>query len=150
MSEETTDKRRVAPLPVAGLMMAEYARTAYVITPPQGVSFEQCLEPAFWAHVGERLRPFDRIEVCAVDGTYFGELLVLRSGHGFAKVQKLQYVELASSGETVGLDDFEIRFTPHTKFRVIRKSDRAVLSENHPDKTAALRWLAENVMSAAA
>lgn len=154
MTEQTpiTATKKVVPaLNITRVQNSEFARTVHVATVPDGTTPDDCLNPAFWAHVAAQMRPYDKIEVREEEGKWYGELLVMRAGTGFAKVQKLFFVELAPVEEKpLEIDGYEIKFNPHKKFRVIRMADKVVVSEGHPTRAVAMQWLATNRLSLAA
>lgn len=121
---------------------AEYERTLWVATPEPGVSVKDLLAPEYWAHVGAKLRPWDRIEVRAEDGAYFAELLVLDASRLWAKVQVIHHVELPRVEDTAPDDPFEVKWRgPQAKFGVIRRADKSVLKDGFADRNAAADWL---------
>jgi hypothetical protein len=46
---------------------AEYERNIWVANAEHGTNIAEVLQPSYWAHVADKLRPYDRIEV-RVDG----------------------------------------------------------------------------------
>jgi hypothetical protein len=78
----------------ARLKDANYERHMHFVVPEHGTPFEALLDPAYWAHVSAKFKPCDQIEVHAEDGSYYGRLLVRDAGKLYAKVSKLEYVEL--------------------------------------------------------
>jgi hypothetical protein len=133
---------------------AEYERVIYQACPENGVSFEDVLQPEFWSHVADKLKPTDRIEVLAEDGSYFAELLVIDAGRLYAKVAVLRFVELASSevpADLAGdLAEFKVEFKgPVLKHVVVRQSDKQYVQEGIARKADAEAWIREHVKALA-
>ena len=134
---------------------AEFARNVFAMTLPEGVTFEQAREPAFYAHIAAKLHPTDRIEVTDDEGTFFAELFVVSCARNWAKVSVLRYHELEESRPasnektdvffTEELKKYRIDWTQNTKARVIRVLDKQVLSENHTSKAIAETWLRDYI-----
>ncbi len=133
---------------------AEYERTVYVATVEFGTTKDDMKDPAFWSHVSNKLKPWDRIEVRSDDGTFFAEYLVLASERTWAKVHMLSYTSLTSAEVSqtqaaIENDEFEVRWRgPHLKFSVIRKADDAVLKDGM-SKDEAFLWRKEYVKTVA-
>lgn len=144
-------------LNTSNLREAEYERRIYAVTPEHGTTIEQMLDPAYWANVGYKFKPGDRIEVISEDSTWFAELLVIASARLWAKVSTLRFVELAetvadgagismSVASAPAFDDYVIKWgTGSTKFRVIRKQDKEVIREGFATKRDAEAWLLDHL-----
>ncbi|API59521.1 hypothetical protein BSL82_09530 [Tardibacter chloracetimidivorans] len=122
----------------AKLQAAEHYRTRYAAVVDDGTTVEDLQRPEFWCHVAGRMRQMDVIEVLSEDGSYFAELLVLKTGVGFAKVMLLRKVDL----ETPAADDdaslVQVQWKgPHRKHAVIRKSDGEILKDSFATKVDA-------------
>lgn len=133
---------------------AEFERVIYQACPENGVTFEDVCQPEFWSHVAEKLKPMDRIEVLAEDGSYFAELLVVDAGRLFAKVAVLRFVELASldvpEDLASTLAEFKVEFKgPTLKHCVIRQSDKQVVQEGIQRKADAEAWIREHLKAIA-
>jgi hypothetical protein len=68
---------------------AEHARSIYFAEIPTGITFEQCLEPTFWAHCVGRLKKNTMIELVAEDGSFDALVRVTDRDVGFAKLRVL-------------------------------------------------------------
>lgn len=147
-----TEVKKTVALHATRFKSAEYERNLWVITPESGVSFEDLSSPRYWANVAMNLKPYDKIEVRADDGSYYGELLVTYVGNQFVQTKPISYVDLGaeqSHDEVVGGLDVMWR-GPHCKWSVIRKKDNGfdVLSEQHANKSVATKWAAEHAYAA--
>lgn len=134
------------------MKQAEMARTAYFVFVDADVSKEDLLDPKTWAHVGDRLKMNDKIEVLSEDGRVYAELIVASSGVNFAKVRLIQFVcfdddiQPAEDG-----DDYEAKFISNRyKFGVYRKSDKQWLAKELDTQADAEEWLANHRKALAA
>ena len=138
-------KERVVQLNPTRFKGSEYERTVWVCTVEEGVDDKDLLKPDYWAHVANRMRPFDRIEVRADDGSYFAELLVVSVDRNWAKVKGLQYVSLVDESvgyEPGGSKDYLVKWRgPHRKWSVLRMSDNAILKDECQTQAEAQLWL---------
>lgn len=145
---ETARKPEPPILDASRLKNAEYERTILVAAPGVGHTMEHMLSPAYWAHVAPKLKPWDRIEVRAEDGTYYAELLVLACDRTWARMHVLRWDDLST--QDVSLTEaaaastkFELAHSPNRRWHVIRKSDRQVMHENDQTRADAQLWLTE-------
>lgn len=122
----------------AKLQPASHYRTRYAAVVDDGTSVDDLKRPEFWCHVANKLRQTDVIEVLPEDGSFFAELLVLKTGIGFAKVMLLRHVDLEGQ-ETDGDSDLvHVQWKgPHRKHSVIRKSDGEILRDGFATKADA-------------
>jgi hypothetical protein len=83
-------KNEVIPqLAPMGLNGFDYVSTRFDALIPIGVTLEQILKPAFWAHHAVKLKPMDEIRARAEDGTWLAYLVVLDCSRTWAKVAHL-------------------------------------------------------------
>lgn len=133
----------------ARLRAADYWRTQWAINPEFGVTVEDMLKPEYWAHVSAKLRPWDRIEARAEDGSYMVEFVVLDSAKTWAKVaiigQPTYFKENVGPADVTVDDKYMAQWKgPARKWIVTRKADKATLKEELPTKADALRWISEH------
>lgn len=144
---QKVEEKKLDPLGPAQMHEAEYKRTIYIANVPKGVRPEDLVKPGYWAHVAAKLKPWDRIECRAEDGTWYCELMVLEASRAFARMCPLQTAFLTtadvaqSQTEPVG---FEVLHRGPRKWSVVRTTDRAVMSEEHETKGGADAWLKTN------
>lgn len=141
------------PLHPSRMQLAEHRRQIWHIVPEHGTAFADLLSPAFWSHVSRQMKPADRIEVSAEDGSYFAELIVIDAGMQFAKVAVLREVKLETvePAAPAVLDGHKVEWAgPHSKFRVLRTVDRKVLKDGFATRADAHAWLAGYSKSLAA
>lgn len=143
MESETTHKvaemKKSLPASPKALMPSSFTlNSAYSLivshaTLAAGVTLEDCLKPEFWAHVAHKLQPQGRIVVDAADGSFSAQLKVQDASRLAAVVT----VEWKSERGAVARAErpeeaFAVAFVNNkVKWRVIRKSDNVVMSENH-------------------
>jgi hypothetical protein len=150
--EATVEARKLI---VPRFKNAEYERTIYQACVEAGVAFEEVQNPAFWGHVGEKLRPNDRIEVIAEDGAYFAELLVISCDRLWAKTAVLRFVELSAPDVSAELlsplaAGYKVDYKgPHKKHVVIRLSDNEIVKDGIATKAEANGWVSEHVKTLA-
>lgn len=127
-------------LPVTGMQQAEFARTVWDATPPAGTTLDDMMDPAYWVHVAAKLKPWDRIEVRAEDGTWYAELVVRMATRTAAVVAQVHYVQLGAPATVAKADDiYEVEFKPAQRWRVRRLSDGIVMSSDHATREEATR-----------
>ena len=149
---EIQEKEKALPQLAPGdFALFEHVSTRYDALIPQGVTQEQLVNPAFWAHHAVKLRPMDEIRARAQDGSWMATLVVLDSSRTWAKVKLLSIDHLttgdvalteASIAERKAfIDGHDIVLRGQHKWCVIRKQDKVVVQEDLGTKAAATAWL---------
>lgn len=143
------------PLHPSRMQLAEHRRQIWHIVPEHGTALTDLLNPAYWSHISRQMKPTDRIEVSAEDGSYFAELIVIDAGLQFAKVAVLREVKLETTespeASAAIMKGHKVEWSgPHTKFRVLRESDRKVLKDGFGNRSDANAWLAGHAKAMAA
>lgn len=78
-------------LPATALRhLADYSRSHYFVHVPYGVTVDDIMRPAFWAHHANKLKALDVVEVVAEDGSFDLELRVLDAQVGYVKMRLLR------------------------------------------------------------
>lgn len=154
--------RMSAPqLSPGNMQEAEYWRSDYAVIAEIGTTPEHLLDPAYWAHHAFKMKPWDKIEVRAQDGTWYAEYIVLEASRTWAKVKQIIFVPLTTADVsltqsqdmdakrdnalTEALANHEVKWRGPKGWSVVRKSDHAALSEGHRLKTDAEGWLRNHV-----
>lgn len=125
----------------------------WVARPAHGVPAEAVFDPGFWVNAVQRndVKPGDRIEVLAQDGSYDLDLRALEIGPTpnsplWVRVRVLRsWPDAALEGMTAApaarpslstsVEEMVVEFAgPSHKWRVVRKSDRAVLAHGFASK----------------
>lgn len=135
------------------LKKGEHARTVYSISPAPNVAFEAVLEPIFWKHVANGLRPGDQIEVWPEDCSYWALLLVSSAGDNTAKVETLIHKQItgAVDGEASLIEGYSIAWRgPNGKYAVKRDIDNHIVQSNFRTKEEAQTWMIQNKRQLAA
>lgn len=152
-TDATQTQAKEAPLPILSvdrLKSAEYERSVLVATPGAGHTREHMLQPGYWAHVSPKLKPYDKVEVRAEDGTYFAELLVLACDRTWARMYVLNWHDLSTQDVSLteaveASSKFEVKHTPGLRWHVVRKSDRQIMMKDGQTKDEAATWVKEYV-----
>lgn len=156
-TEKEAPKPQLAPNATA-FQQAEYERTVYVVRVEKGVDpkvLEQ--DPAYWAHHSPKLKPWDRLEVRAEDGTWYAEYLVLDSSRNWTRVRRIMFVALTTPDvaqtQANVMDakqiaaQFEVKHRGSKGWSVLRLSDGAVIKEGMAQRDDANAWLATFVQA---
>jgi hypothetical protein len=138
-------KEEIVKLEGWHLKSAEYERNEWVVNAPEGAKVEHAKKPEFWRSVAAKLKPFDRIELRADDGTWIAELIVIYSERNWAKVDILNHYKLCDSDMPESAVDYDVQWKgPQKKWIVLRKSDNATLKEGIQTKDEAIMWMKEH------
>lgn len=137
--ETTAPARKALYLNPTGLQDASHFRNRWMAVPPAAATIDDVCQPSFWLHSAAKLRRMDIIEVLPEDEAWYAELLVIRIGIGTAKVKVLNHAVIDEVGEEPADFTTEISWGgPAHKYRVVRKSDKHVISYGHESKAAAM------------
>lgn len=132
------------------LKLAEYTRSVHQAVPEAGVSLDDMLATDYWVHVARRLKPMDKIEVCAEDGAYYADLMVVDCGRTWAKVAVLNRVELSPAPKVATDAAYKVEWAgPHARFRVVRVVDGEVMQDKFMAREQAEQY-AKNIDARAA
>jgi hypothetical protein len=148
--EQKTEKRAVILQPQR-MRLAEYERQEWVVTAELGTTKKDVLDPQYWAHMSELMKPYDHIEVRIDDGSWLMKLLVKECDRNWAKVIELEFYDLEVKDEkTVVNSKYRVEWKgPHHKWAVIRESDSEILKASFTDKHQANAWMMEHEKIAA-
>lgn len=144
------ERKPVAALSPERFKTAEYERAIHVANADEGTLPEDITQPDYWAHAASQIKPWDRIEVRANDGTWFAELLVLDVSRQWAKVHVLGVhrfsdFDTSLTGATLNLPYFVTHKGPQKKWCVIRRVDNAILHEQASSPEEATTWMNERM-----
>lgn len=127
----------------ATLKPCNQTRVLYTCSPLVGTKQADVLKPEFWAHVAERLRPCDQVELIPEDMSFYMRVIVTSTENQAANVALLEFVELQA--ETIVAQDNDEYIVAwggvSDRYRVIRKSDGAVLSRGNQTKQLAIKYI---------
>lgn len=146
MAEATKQEKRAVQIDPGRMQLAEYARQNWVANAPEGATIEDCQQPGFWSLMAAQMKPYDRVEVRADDGTWIAEFLVLGCDRTWARVHplgnyKLTTVDVSQSES----QKYEMRWRgPQHKWSVVRLADQVAVKEGCETKEAAAAWMKEH------
>lgn len=144
------EDRKVEQMNPTRMSEAEFQRSIYVCTAHANTKPTDLLDPAYWAHVSAKLKPWDHLEVRADDATWYAEFIVLEAGRTWAKVHMLNCQSLTSAdvaaSQAASLTPYDVVYRgEHAKWSVVRKVDREVVHENEATQGGAIDWLNERL-----
>ena len=158
MPDASTETRRSDPkINLANFKGAEYERTVWIANIAHGLTLEDVLSRAYWSHVCAQMKPWDKVELRADDGTWYAEAIVLDCSRTWAQLHVICHENLTSADVAQSqaeietkMSDYLVKWAGAAKWRVIRKSDGAVLQDQIQQKPDAVAWLANYVSTEAA
>ena len=125
--------------------LAEHKRNVYFITPADGTTLADVLDPLYWSHVATRLRPTDRVEVHAEDGSWFAELYVREAAHMHASLVALRTVAFKQQIPPAPGTGHAVAWKgPHHRWAVVRLADGQLVKSECASREDATLWLAAN------
>lgn len=155
---ETKQDKPLPQLPPNELWPLDHVSTRYDARIPQGVTLEDILKPAFWAHQASKLRPFDEIRARAEDGTWVAQLIVLDCSRTWARVAHLavHHLTTADVAQTQAseqavkahMGEHKVTYRGQHKWSVVRNADGAVLVQGIEQKDEAQAWLEKHAREA--
>lgn len=129
----------------------DYVSTRHSAKIQHGISPDEILKPAFWAHHALKLKPLDEIRAHAEDGTWLANYVVLDCSRTWAKVQLLSMHRLTTSDVSqtqasdievkAFIDAHEVKHRGPHAWSIVRRSDKAVLEQGIAVKDDAIAWL---------
>lgn len=133
----------MTPILPGKIKEASFPRNAWHIPAKASDDPRDLLDPKYWVHVSRMLRGGDKIEILAETNEWYAEAIVLDSGAYGAKIAYVVGpIRLTNEAEIDVPEDYEIKWSgPHTKFRVIRKSDNKMLRDQFTSKEEASSWV---------
>lgn len=146
----TQIERKVRPMEAPRFRGVEFVRNEWLCTAFEHTTPQDLLDPAYWAHLSSQMKPRDRVEAWADDGTWMAEYVVLESGRTWARLHCIaaHHFTTADQARTQAdaMSPYAIEFRgPHNKWSVIRKTDREVMHEGEETVRAATEWLEERM-----
>lgn len=152
---ERSPKPAVPQLEASRFGLAEHQRNVHICTIEHGITRREVINPAFFAHVAPKCRPYDEIIVNCDDGTLYARLLVLQAERTWIMVHVLEWHDLTTKDVALSKTEklaeaanpaaeFEVKHRgPHLKWCVIRKADSQPVREKEETKKDAQNWLDE-------
>jgi hypothetical protein len=144
-------ERKVEQLGPARLTAAEFLRNVHVADAAPGTQPGDLEVPSYWAHVAQKLKARDRIEVWVDDNAWYAEVVVL----GCTKTEAICKVlgawdlnghQLMTDRTDTALKSYRVEFRGHfEKWGVIRKVDDQVVHTGESTEGGAFAWLKERL-----
>lgn len=154
--------------------LAEQVRNQHWAEIGEGVTRQDLLDPAFWAHISSKLHVYDEITVIRTDGTLHAKVLVLQTERTWARVFITDWHDLTTRDVSMSQPDptviesaiktttaqagalpaaepevsgeFSLVYKgPRLKWCVKRATDGQHVREGEPTKASARTWLDEYV-----
>lgn len=143
------ERKPVSALSPERFKSAEYERAIHIANADEGTYPEDITMPDYWAHAAAQMKPWDRIEVRANDGTWFAELLVLDVSRQWAKVHVLGVHRFSdfdtSLTAALNLPYFVTHKGPQLKWCVVRRVDSAIVHQEASSPDDATQWMKERM-----
>lgn len=147
------DVKNVIPLLPNGMERADYARNCWHVTAAFGVPLDAVTQSRYWNQQVQRLNIFDRIEVVAIDGTWYAELLVTDKRDNAAKVEVIHKAYFQASDPTTSREPpegYEVRWAgPKLRWSVIRLLDNQRMKSDFPNESDAVKYIHDMVKAVA-
>jgi len=147
---------KTAPLERTRFHLSEHYQQNYVAVVPQGTDPRSLEDPAFFANVAFMCRPSGKIFVECEDGTWLADMYVRSVGPQFVMAKILQVWDLADYKPIEASETPTIRAgyrvdwsNRHTKWRVVRESDNAIVRDKEESRESAEAWLNEHLKALA-
>lgn len=154
-----TDKPlpQVTPLERARFHLSEHYQQNYVAVVPKDTDPRSLEDPAFFANVAFMCRASGRIFVECEDGTWLADLYIRSVGPQFVMAKLLQIWDMAdyappdaSATPVAEFTGYKVEWSGrHTKWRVVRESDKAVIHSGDDTRSIAEGWLREHMKAVA-
>jgi len=129
---------------------AEFQTNRWVANADEATRQPDVLKGEYWAHVANRLKPWDHIYVRAENGTWYTELLVLSVDRAYAAVRPLNQWQFGEDAPTEAQAAAQAAAAyrpkwggPQHKWCVIRMSDSTKVATELASERAALDWIVE-------
>ena len=147
-----------AKLNTSAIQQGEFARMLWVATPEEGVTVDMLLRPDYWSFVAHQLRPWNRIEVRDAGFGWVAELIVLDSGHNWAKVEIVSFYDFEKRSQAQEIaepetDEFEIKWRGRAGWSIKRIADGEIMADaaaGIASKADAVIWLQRHLAKIAA
>lgn len=143
---EAEDKTaKVSPATVGRFEEEAQANIRWRMNVPIGITPEDCMDEAYWTHIGIRLTPGDEIRVLPDDMRWELLLQVIDAGRSFAHVQKKQFYQYDAKGSRPKIaSNYKVEFAGTTKkHRVLRDGEE--LKDGFATESLAQRWLTNHI-----
>ena len=136
----------------ARFTQTSFTRNHFHASIPSEVSFEEILSPDYWCNNAVQLKIGDHIEAFCEDGSFYAEMIVRNCDRLTAVLGVITHVDFSGSVEIDEIDpEYEVAFAgPTHKWRIVRKSDKAVVKHGFQTKQEAHTELSSYIKALAA
>jgi hypothetical protein len=120
--------------------LAEQRRNQWYVTLPAGVPYDEVFKAGFWAHIAQKLRPTDTIEVIDDEMSFRAILMVRAAARLSASVVEISKVMLGDAPADEDTAKIFVEWRgPHGKHSVVRSGPKGkeVLASGFDTKEAA-------------
>lgn len=140
------EKQETVPaMEVTGLKPAEANRNIWFATVAEDVNPKDLLVPEYFTNVAYNLRPRDKIEVWAIDGSWYAEYLVMQADRLWARVTMLIKIDTNKVISVKKESAYESYWGgPSLLWCVRRKSDKERMATKFEDQVGAENWIKEH------
>lgn len=160
----TPDQAKKLPAGIENLQMAanheaamptkflpfEFHNNRYRLLAAAGTPLSRLTDPTFWTHIADQMKQFDMVDVVCEDATWWASLMVLSTAKNAARMELLDHkvfgakvVEKIASQDP---DNYKAEFIGGgEKWRVLRISDKEVMTKGLDTEQQAEEWIAENI-----
>lgn len=129
-------------LPGGRIKGASHARVVHFADIPARTEPERLLDPSYWAHYTDIVRPLSQIEAFCEDGSWEGLFRVMRVGTAEILIKPLYIVRYDEQHATDDSDMFEVRWVgPTINFAVVNRHTGAVVADHLFPESAAYEYL---------
>lgn len=117
-------------LPKSDFNLARASHNTWFISLSDVYTKEDLLNPAFYAHVAEKVRPQDVIRVVSKGSTFFAELFVLSADKNSIKVSIMRWVDFKENGDEYEANmDYRVKYVANFGYQVVRSSDKKAMND---------------------
>ena len=114
LTKKATARTHTEVLPMGFIQgLAEYSRSQYFITIPSKFTIDDVFDPSFWRHAN-MLRPNDRLELVAEDGSWDLDARVVNASAGFAVLRLLRVWKAPTEALQGDVGEPTVAFVPQS------------------------------------
>lgn len=127
--------------------LAEYERQEWIHNAELGVTVEDIMLPAYWAHMAELMNVYDHIEVRIDDGAWIAYLIVTARDRNWARVKLREKIDLVEDNQAAPAATIKHSVEwkgPQFKWTVIRLADGEKVRTGCASKEEAANWMREH------
>ena len=126
------------------LKLMEHAHNFWSVHAPAGSIPDDVSKSDFWSLMSAKLRPFDKFEVLADDGTWLVEGIIKSCSRSWAEIHIREVVELGKPADPSVSKLYKAEWKgPERRWCVIRIKDGAILQDQIETAIQANQWLIE-------